>query len=561
MFNKRARAYGVGDLPPAQRLRHNIADLFAANSVSGVRAQELFNDAVAAGDVHSQPLRGQSRGHEARDLRRRLMKHNMWPASYQANCRVWNPKLHREEVQSVNFLLPHEIIGAIAKVSQKETLLQTGDMDPRSLLHLRRCEEHAGERLLAVGLWGDGAPCNWDRTESIEIFTINLPGLSGRHRNIRVLLCGLSKKHFVTTSTYNDLLAIISWSFQCLAAGVHPATRHDNTPWGPGDVSRKRHAGQAIGVRGALVEVRGDWKFMKECFGFPGWTNIAGICWQCSCTPATLRDVTGDAAWRHERLGHWDVIQKILNNNVEISPIFTIPWIDTSIFRPDWLHAVDQGVAADFLGNFLYYLVKNRKVPGNTEAARCTTLWSWVLQYYDEHNVQDRLQNLTMSMLCKSRARSPKLRSSAAQCRALVPFAVALAMRPGVLNEAYDVEIAMRAAAQHLHQCYEALSSRSVFWEDVLRTSSRRFAAQYVALEEDAGIGEGPWKVKPKMHMFLELCSDGSRPSLFWTYRDEDFGGSCAAWARRRGGLLRAGSTSATLLSRFKLKSSIPRIV
>ena len=29
-----------------------------------------------------------------------------------------------------------------------------------------------------LGMWGDGAPCNWDRSGSIEAFSMLLPGLS-----------------------------------------------------------------------------------------------------------------------------------------------------------------------------------------------------------------------------------------------------------------------------------------------------------------------------------------------------------------------------------------------
>ena len=74
MLGKRARAYDRSELPPGQRLRHNIADLFSSNAVSGIRAQELFNDAAAAGDEACAPLRSRGHGgHEARDLRRRLL--------------------------------------------------------------------------------------------------------------------------------------------------------------------------------------------------------------------------------------------------------------------------------------------------------------------------------------------------------------------------------------------------------------------------------------------------------------------------------------------------------
>ena len=529
LLGKRARAYDRSELPPGQRLRHNIADLFSSNAVSGIRAQELFNDAAAAGDEACAPLRSRGHGgHEARDLRRRLLKHTLWPESYKATCRTWNKRQHTVETTTISFLLPHEIMALIFRVSDAGKVYDVHGLDPRSLAHLRACESAAGTRLVAVGLWGDGAPCNWDRTESIEIFSANLPGESGEFKKLRFLLTGISKKQVVSTSTFHDMMQVVAWSFQHLALGVYPRERHDGTPWAPTDTKRRRLAGKDMRVRGALVEVRGDWKFMKECFGFPGWNTEQGICWQCTCTPATLRQVGADAAWRTERLAHWDVIQKIRSNGVPASPLFTAPWVKAAIFRPDWLHAVDLGVAADFVGNVFWHLVKNRLLHGNTDKERCRTLWLQVQEFYNQNDVTDRLQNLTLTMVCQQGG-TPKLRCSAAQCRALVPFVRTYLCRADVLDGADLVHMAMRAAAVELHQCYQALSCNSILWEDILRASSEKFAAQYVALENEV-----TWRVKPKMHLFLELCSDGSRPALFWTYRDEDFGGSCAAWAARR---------------------------
>eukprot|EP00971_Amphidinium_carterae_P046157 908670-Amphidinium_carterae.1 len=52
------------------------------------------------------------------------------------------------------------------------------------------------------------------------------------------------------------------------------------------------------------------------------------------------------------------------------------------------------------------------------------------------------------------------------------------------------------------------------------------------------------YTVPPKLHLFLELAREGVRPSMSWTYRDEDFGGCMAALARRRGGRDTPSATS-----------------
>ena len=44
-------------------------------------------------------------------------------------------------------------------------------------------------------------------------------------------------------------------------------------------------------TQSVLVEVRGDWKFFGETFGFPKHNTKKGCCWLCECTPAQVRAV------------------------------------------------------------------------------------------------------------------------------------------------------------------------------------------------------------------------------------------------------------------------------
>ena len=85
---------------------------------------------------------------------------------------------------------------------------------------------------------------------------------------------------------------------------------------------------------------------------------------------------------------------------------------------------------------------------------RCSSLWMNIQAYYRVHEVQDRLQLLRCIMLRKETA-SPKLRASAAEARALTPFALELAN--GVLDDANTFHAAMKSAADHLLQCCKSL--------------------------------------------------------------------------------------------------------
>ena len=78
--------------------------------------------------------------------------------------------------------------------------------------------------------------------------------------------------------------------------------------------------------------------------------------------------------------------------------------------------------------------------------------------------------------------------------------------------------------------------------------------ARYTKLLEDYAIAEGKnlWRVKPKMHLFQELCFEDANPSDSWTYRDEDFGGYLAASSRCRGGKATVRSVNEMVLNNFK---------
>ncbi len=568
MLSKHGRAYDPAGLPPTKRLRNNLVDLYACNAVSAKRASELLADAEAAGVRSCSGLvsRKGALGNAARNLRRRLMQDSLWPKHYLAMVRCFDPKSVQEEWKGLHFLLPHEVLYSFVLHGDVDVINDRSAMDPLTLRHLQKCESEGdaagrGLPMIGIGLWGDAAPCNWDRTESVQAYSWNLPGL-GRApwKGLRVPFTGLSTRH-LGPNTHDDIMSIFAWSLQCLAVGLFPTRRHDSTPWQQGfDVVRQKRAASPLGLLGALVECRQDWKHLKECFKFPGWSQKSGICHLCSVTPEQLRDVGEEAAWRQpaHRLSHWAFVERQLQQGLPLSPLFSAPWVTTALFKYDWLHVVDQGVAADWLGQVFDFLLRSPGLlVGTTIKTRCETLWKHLDAWYKAQGVQDRLQGLTPTMV-RHQKQFPKLRCSAAQARALIPFLTSATAR--WLNREPLEHEAIIVGCYHLHQCYMALSEGSIFFADSLRANSRKFALQVLALEAASPRSTRRWHVKPKLHAFLELCSDGSQPSLFWTYRDEDWGGSASRFSRRRGGLQNPRATSANMLLRFQLRTSMPQL-
>ena len=121
------------------------------------------------------------------------------------------------------------------------------------------------------------------------------------------------------------------------------------------------------------------------------------------------------------------------------------------------------------------------------------------------------------------------------------------------LSDGDPVEQGAKLAAMHLWQCYQCLSQTGAMYKrDVFYQSSKAFALQYHALFLSVGDGVS-WRVKPKMHLFLELCCEDTEPNLIWCYRDEDFGGSAAQRGRRRGGVRSVQAMSSSTLDKFKI--------
>ena len=212
-----------------------------------------------------------------RDLLRKLSKHSKWPAVYWAPTRTWNRRRQEVETVDVPVLLPHEVLAAIADLSDMHSLSNRENLTATARSHIATAESQlpGGPPIVPLALWLDGTPCNWDRNESVDSVAFSLPGVSQQHQNVRLAYSAVLKTHCVTQATVDDFLNVFVWSLRCLAMGAWPTKRHDDLAWRPDDRVRRGCAGQGLAVRALLVETRGDWAGMTEIFRLPGWQEKA----------------------------------------------------------------------------------------------------------------------------------------------------------------------------------------------------------------------------------------------------------------------------------------------
>lgn len=561
MFSKREREFENRDLPEEKRFRMNLSELFLDNGISADRALSLFEDAKAAGAQHvsdlgkPKPYKGKSkfRKNAARDLKRRLFKKSLWPDLYYADVRVWDKNTQEIATVVCPMLLPHEVLECFITQNGLPAMLESKGMAATSKAHMLKMQHMFGVTAsVGLGLWIDGAPCNWDRSESLECICISFCGLLGKNKNLRVPLCVIPRRFVVKHCTFEDILIVVSWSFIHMANGVHPARRHNGASFQQGEKRRAALAGAKLQTNSFLLEMRGDWKMFQEILRVPAWNTKTGCCSKCNVKVDGIRDFSSTASWRQpaHRLSHWQFLNRVHEQGGTTSQLFQCPGFSTGCIKFDWLHVMDLGVTADFLGNLFWMLLPMQE--GETKASQISALFKKMKQFFQLNKVENQLKDLTEKMLRKKASVSPKLRASAAEARALVPFAAQEALAS--LNDNILDHGAAKQAAAHLAHCYNMLS-HAEYCKQTLESHSIKFCLLYKSLEDSAKASNKPlWGVKPKMHLFQEICMLDENPADTWTYRDEDFGGYLAHASRQRGGKATVNSICSTVLTKFRAK-------
>ena len=352
MFHKRAKDHLQPNVPPAKRLRHNLADLFLSNNVSAQRTEEIFEDAQLAGaafcsdighpeSVATDPEKKKRNKNAHRDMLRKFLKGTEWPPLYWTKVTTFDPKTESLKQSKVPLLLPHEIFGLFVSKNQAHLWADRRNLSQATLKHLLKVEKDFGmNNAVACGLWSDSTPMNFDRTESLEVLTLAFPGFSGPNSQIRIPLVAFGKKFLAKHITISQILDVVAWSFQMALNGSYPQFGYAGEPLV--EAWRTKRAGKTIGGIAFLCEFKGDWAMFKETFCFPGWRERAGICWKCNATPDTLRQFGKEASWRQAPLTHWDVMGRILDKGNSINGIFSAPGFTKDCCFMDWLHAVDH---------------------------------------------------------------------------------------------------------------------------------------------------------------------------------------------------------------------------
>ena len=528
--------------------------LFLNNKLAGQDAEQLQNEIADCGVTGFKRKRtsGQNKSSSkaARNMLRKCLKHSQWPQIYVAEIRTFHPKMQIEILQEMAFILPHELLFALGDFNSVDTLTTLDGAATSVKNHCQAAAELLQSPVAAMGLWCDGTPFNWERTKSLELLLINFPGLSESNKTWRFPVAAVPHEHVSKRATFEDIFQIMAWSFQQCLLGTMPNMRHDGTQFNSTDSWRKKRAGKLLPCKAILAEVRADWKCQSEIFHLPHWNKNDGLRCKCSATPISFKDFSSLASWRHERIDHWKFLERQLKQKRVISSIYHCPFFTTDCFKIDWLHTMDLGVSCDTIGNACWYLLG--KFPGN-RASQVAALFLKIKDFYARNGTQDKIGNLTEKMIRNSATQSPKLKTRAAETRALVPWACEIC--EDLLDPADNFEAGIRFVMRYLLESYKCLS-RASFEPRHFQDMCFKFLMQYHALEIIAP--EYTWFLKPKFHSMAELALSTDNPSMNWVYRGEECGGTLARLGRSRGSVQTPWSVSSKVLQKFAAEFAVP---
>ena len=282
MFSRNSQPSSSSHGRPDDDFVADVRDLQAENLVSAQRATTLLRKAACAG-VNVPPKIKQGRGHNmARQQLRQALKRTKWPEYYWFQCRVVRRKTKTNFSASLCMMLPQEILEMIWELGSEDVLLDTQAMDSESQAHLQWMKgELQALQLWGFGLHGDGVPCNYDRTESVVVISLNLPGLPGRNGRLRIPIISLPD-WCIGPHTFDDIMAVIAWSMRHLLVAERPTCRHDGEPWLHSDKKRSKSSKSSLPIPACMCQARGDWDWMGKCFHLPFHGVIAGNCWLCT---------------------------------------------------------------------------------------------------------------------------------------------------------------------------------------------------------------------------------------------------------------------------------------
>ena len=204
----------------------------------------------------------------------------------------------------------------------------------------------ATSKVVPLGLHGDDA--GGHGTDTVLVVTWGSLAVQGGTRITRICFTMLRDADAVPGVTREKLYEVLVWSFNSLAAGVFPKADENGRGFGPEHhPNRARMAGRPLhpaGMRGVWSELRGDWKYLRECLHLRDAYNTKRCCHLCDAFKEDFSSqyIRPHAPVRATRVSAADWMQ--CEKHRGSSPLLHLPAFNSWRVQFDCMHTVDLGV-------------------------------------------------------------------------------------------------------------------------------------------------------------------------------------------------------------------------
>ncbi len=536
-----AKGAKTGGLPLSELMKRD----WAAGVLSSRKVQEYCAGAALEGSTSPQVsalsnsgASGDQPSHMQRDMMRVLGRPLGAPELYRATLPICDR--NGEAVDKLHpFLLPHERFAKLYAERRGffDLHVQGDDRELQaswaSLLQHKfvrgnpfvcGSSKDMAQQAIPIGLHGDAGAMS--KQKSVLVLTWNSLVAQGSSKQTRHIITVIRKDQLLSNgATLDAIWDIISWSLNALATGKHPKTDHAGKPLN-GHKEDLADQDLASGRRGVTLQMRGDWQWLCQCFGFPQWNCARNMCWICRAGNAQKpwQDFSQSAEWRGTVREHEQYIEDLAGS--KLPRIFQIIGFRQEGVVIDVMHCVDLGVALHVIGNVFFEIVSSKKL-GRTQADSVKELWRDLQAWYKKMHVPSRLSALKFEDF-KQSGKPPKFRGKAANTRHLVPYVVKLCTQfdSGSEHDKFRLACATSLASFYgvLEACPQHMDVKSL---REFAKLGREICSFYAALS--ARHDSKAWKLTPKFHLLLHLVElhapRWGNPRFFWCYADEDLVG------------------------------------
>jgi hypothetical protein len=334
---------------------------------------------------------------------------------------------------------------------------------------------------------------------------------------------------------------VLVWSCNALSAGIHPSCDENGRAFGPGHhPERAAKAGTLLagGFRCRWMEMRGDWKFLREALLLRQHYGSNSVCHWCAAEKAVGPNVFTDyrqvAPLRATRLSSAAWITRA-RASPPVSPLLDIVGFDHRRVRFDPMHTLDLGVYQVAVPSALVELcTRGGHFDGANVSARLAAATASYRAWVRRTRVPDKATPFSKAWISAAAGQYPSIsqqQAKAGALRSLIYWMHEVCVAAATVEPCTHTEV--RAA---MFECFvgaDKVMRRSDRW--MSRATGRAVADHierallcYNALScEAAAAGELRWPVLPKHHALTHIGFDhgGANPRASHCYGDEDMVG------------------------------------